>query len=279
MLRTTYAADDDGEPQPTVHDDLTPGWATHDLSELSERARRLRLEVLAQREFGAAVRPERRCAAAHHAGAHRTPTEHVMLLVAHHIAWDDGCWQVFFADLTRAYSGDAACAAAAPARAGRRCRRRRSRLLARGDGRLRPSRWNFPGPTGRRSRRTSGRSAPRCDCPPRPSTRVTALARDTGATPYMVLLAAFGALIHRYTHADDFLVATPVLNRGADPTTSSATTATPSRCACARSAARLPRAGGRRPATPRSAPSPTSASTSTGWCASSTPTAATAPSG
>ena len=31
----------------------------------------------------------------------------------------------------------------------------------------------------------------------------------------MVLLAAFGALIHRYTHADDFLVATPVLNRGA----------------------------------------------------------------
>ena len=31
----------------------------------------------------------------------------------------------------------------------------------------------------------------------------------------MVLLAAFGALVHRYTHADDFLVATPVLNRGA----------------------------------------------------------------
>src|SRR5438309_6010460 len=31
----------------------------------------------------------------------------------------------------------------------------------------------------------------------------------------MVLLAAFGALIHRYTHTDDFLVAAPVLNRGA----------------------------------------------------------------
>ena len=28
-----------------------------------------------------------------------------MLLVAHHIAWDDGSWQVFFADLTRAYTG------------------------------------------------------------------------------------------------------------------------------------------------------------------------------
>src|SRR5580693_2566414 len=31
----------------------------------------------------------------------------------------------------------------------------------------------------------------------------------------MVLMAAFGALVHRYTHASDFLVATPVLNRGA----------------------------------------------------------------
>ena len=46
--------------------------------------------------------------------------------------------------------------------------------------------------------------------------RVTTLAKDSGATPYMVLLAAFGALIHRYTHSDDFLVAAPVLNRTAD---------------------------------------------------------------
>ena len=45
--------------------------------------------------------------------------------------------------------------------------------------------------------------------------RVAALARETGCTPYMVLLAVFGALIHRYTHADDFLVAAPVLNRDA----------------------------------------------------------------
>ncbi len=33
----------------------------------------------------------------------------------------------------------------------------------------------------------------------------------------MVLLAAFGALIHRYTHSDDFLVAAPVLNRDRRP--------------------------------------------------------------
>ena len=45
--------------------------------------------------------------------------------------------------------------------------------------------------------------------------RTAALAREIRATPYMVLLAAFGTLVNRYTHADDFLVATPVLNRGA----------------------------------------------------------------
>ncbi|HEY9264267.1 MAG TPA: amino acid adenylation domain-containing protein, partial [Mycobacterium sp.] len=42
---------------------------------------------------------------------------------------------------------------------------------------------------------------------------VTDLANEAGATPYAVLLAVFGALVHRYSHVDDFLVATPVLNR------------------------------------------------------------------
>src|ERR1700739_478474 len=46
--------------------------------------------------------------------------------------------------------------------------------------------------------------------------RVAAIARKTGCTPYMVLVAAFGVLVHRYTHSDDFLVATPVLNRHAE---------------------------------------------------------------
>ena len=53
VLRTTYRADENGEPRATVHDDMGPAWAVHDLSDKSERARALRLEVLAQREFGA----------------------------------------------------------------------------------------------------------------------------------------------------------------------------------------------------------------------------------
>ncbi|PRC62717.1 hypothetical protein C6A85_01595, partial [Mycobacterium sp. ITM-2017-0098] len=59
-------------------------------------------------------------------------------------------------------------------------------------------------PTGWRSQRTSLRlGADVAD-------RVTVMANEAGATPYAVLLAVFGVLVHRYSHADDFLVATPV---------------------------------------------------------------------
>lgn len=216
ILRTTYQADENGEPRATLHDNLAPGWATHDLSDKSERARKLRLEVLAQREFGTAFdlssdSPLRITL------IKTGPAEHVMLLVAHHIAWDDGSWRVFFTDLTRAYSGETlpetprATAVAADTtdedleywRA----------VMANP-----PEPLELPGPSGSvvpttfRSQRSTLR------LPADTVEKAAALARDTGATPYMVLLAAFAALINRYTHTDDFLVATPVLNRDTDET-------------------------------------------------------------
>jgi mycobactin peptide synthetase MbtE len=213
VLRTTYALDGDGDPRATVHPDLSPGWAEHDLSDLSERARRLRLEVLAQREFAApfdlTTDPPLRITVV------RTgPGEHVMLLVAHHIAWDDGSWRVFFKDLTRAYTGAALGAEQRPTD---------TRDADTTDVDLEywrsvladpPEPLELPGPTGSavptswRSLRSIARLGPDT------VERVVVLARDTGSTPYMVLLATFGALIERYTHTDDFLVATPVLNRG-----------------------------------------------------------------
>lgn len=214
LLRTTYAADENGEPQAVLHDDLSPAWAFHDLSAMSERARGLRLEVLAQREFGrsfdlSADSPLRitlvRLAA----------DEHMMLLVAHHIAWDDGSWRVFFGDLTAAYGGaDLGPTPRPPAPAADTGEEDLAHWRAVMTDPPEP--LELPGPTGSaiptgfRSQRTSLALAPETVA------RVSALARDTGATPYMVLLAAFGALINRYTHTDDFLVASPVLNRGTD---------------------------------------------------------------
>lgn len=213
VLRTTYQTDADGEPQLAVHDELRPGWAEHDLSGLSDHARGLRLEVLAQREFTTSF--DLTADAPLRITVVRTAaSEHVMLLVAHHIAWDDGSWRVFFTDLTRAYEGEelhpvTPSAAAWPDTENEDLTYWRTTLANP------PEPLELPGPNGStvptnwRSQRTTVRlSDDTID-------RTVALARETGATPYMVLLAAFGALVHRYTHADDFLVATPVLNRGA----------------------------------------------------------------
>ena len=217
VLRTTYHVDADGEPQPVVQDDLTPAWAEHDVSELPPEARRLRLEVLAQREFSApfdlsADAPLRITIA-------RTGrAELVMLLTAHHIAWDDASWRVFFDDLTRAYRDGAARRAASTAAPAVATDDDEDLRYWRGVMVDPPEPLELPGPHGsavpsswRAARRTITLEAEILDA-------VGALARDTGATPYMVLLAAFSALLLRYTHTDDFLVAVPVLNRGSgDP--------------------------------------------------------------
>jgi mycobactin peptide synthetase MbtE len=103
VLRTTYYTDHDGELHAVTHADLRPGWAEHDLSALAPQARRLRLEVLAQREFARpfdlAADPPLRITV-----VRVGQDEVVLLLTAHHIAWDDGSWSVFFSELTGAYT-------------------------------------------------------------------------------------------------------------------------------------------------------------------------------
>ncbi|WP_077103551.1 non-ribosomal peptide synthetase [Mycobacterium terramassiliense] len=213
ILRTTYALSDQGDPRPVVHDDLPPGWAEQDLTGLSEHARRLRLEVLAQREFGApfdlSTDAPLRITVVRTAAA-----EHVLLLVAHHIAWDDGSWRVFFSDLTRAYQGvplEPHRRSAAPGPDTSEADLDYWRAVMADP----PEPLELPGPAGTRVPTTWRAARTTLRLSADTAERVTATARDTGCTPYMVLLAAFGALVHRYTHCDDFLVAAPVLNRGA----------------------------------------------------------------
>lgn len=210
ILRTTYRSVD-GEPRPVRHDELAPGWAEHDLSALGEQARGLRLEVLAQRAFTAPFElssdaPLRLTLVK--IGA----AEHVLLLTAHHIAWDDASWRVFFADLTHAYVHED-LAPRPLAQAATSDNDDADVAYWRTVMADPPEPLELPGPHGsvvptqwRAERCTTRLDAPTVEA-------VTALAREAGATPYMVLLAAFSALLHRYTHAGDFLVAAPVLNR------------------------------------------------------------------
>ncbi|MDT5253410.1 MAG: mycobactin peptide synthetase MbtE, partial [Mycobacterium sp.] len=114
MLRTIYQTDGAGDPYPVIRDDLRPGWAEHDLSGLAEQARRLRLEVLAQRQFGQPF-DLTKDSPLRIATVRVSADELILLLTAHHIAWDDGSWAPFFTDLTRAYT-DADSTAGPPAR-------------------------------------------------------------------------------------------------------------------------------------------------------------------
>jgi mycobactin peptide synthetase MbtE len=214
VLRTTYDTDSAGDPYPVIRDDLRPHWAEHDLSGLAEQARQLRLEVLAQRQFRQPFDLTRDSPLRIEAA--RVGADELMLLfTAHHIAWDDGSWAPFFTDLVHAYTDDeltgpATSVAGDPVRSSDEDLAYWRSLMT-----DLPEPLELPGPSGsvvpstwRAQRATSQLSGETVD-------RAAALARETGATPYMVLMAAFGALVHRYTHASDFLVATPVLNRGA----------------------------------------------------------------
>jgi mycobactin peptide synthetase MbtE len=215
LLRTTYRTDGDGDPHPVIRDDLRPAWAEHDLSALTDQPRRLRLEVLAQRQFQqpfdlAKDSPLRVTAV-------RMGLEELMLLLtAHHIAWDDGSWAPFFTDLTRAYVDPGTTGAGTSAPVGitdasdnldEDLAYWRSLMtdlpepleLPGPNGSVVPSTWRAQRAATRLSADTIGRAA--------------TLGRQTGATPYMVLMAALGALLHRYTQSTDFLIAAPVLNR------------------------------------------------------------------
>ena len=258
-----------------------PGWAAaRPGRSSSEHARRLRLEVLAQREFAAPF--DLSADAPLRITLVRTGAdEHIMLLVAHHIAWDDGS---LAGVLRRSHPCLHRCRPR-PDAAGRLPRSRVDTTPDLAYWRTvmtdPPEPLELPGPTGSAVPDQLALAAHRrCACPPTPPQRVSRLARDTGATPYAVLLAVFGALLHRYTHSRRL----PGGDPGAQPRRRHRrrigyygnTVAMRLR---PQSVDDVPRAADRRPATPRSARSPISASTSTGWCASSTPTAATAPSG
>jgi len=68
-------------------------------------------------------------------------------------------------------------------------------------------------------RTTRGSTLP-CQLSPETSQAVREYCRREGVTPFMVLLAAFQVLLHRYSGQDDFAVGVPVANRGRPETES-----------------------------------------------------------
>ncbi|WP_378737101.1 amino acid adenylation domain-containing protein [Nocardia brasiliensis] len=218
ILRTTYGADHEGEPYQVFHEGTALVWTSHDLRDLPEQGRERRIEVLARREFSRpfdlSAEPPLRVTLV------RTGAEEfVLVLVVHHICWDDDSWAVFFAELNAAYNGDREIAGEpaqfvavevldAPAAA-------TTEDIGYWRDTLRPlpEPLQLPGSAAALPSKLAERRS--TELPVDLLDRVEAFARARSATPFMVLLAAFDALIQRYTAAADFLVSVPVTDRRA----------------------------------------------------------------
>ncbi|MDT5174077.1 MAG: mycobactin peptide synthetase MbtE, partial [Mycobacterium sp.] len=104
ILRTGYGVDTGGEPRQLFPDDLQISWRTEDLADLTDEDRQRRIEALARAEFGKPFDLTNELPL--RVTLIRTGTdESVLLLVVHHISWDDESWAIFFSGLSAAYRG------------------------------------------------------------------------------------------------------------------------------------------------------------------------------
>ncbi len=217
ILRTVYGVDSEGEPYQVISGDVEIGWPTVDLTEFPEAERARRSEALARAEFGrpfdlATDLPLRTTL------IHSGTGESVLLLVIHHICWDDDCWAVFSAELSAAYNGDRRLGDAPQFVAAEVLQTAAESTVADVGywaDTLRPAPEPLPLP-GLAATRPS-RDAERLSrvMSPELFDKVQEFAQRQSATPFMVLLAAFGVLVRRYTGTQDFLVSVPVTGRRA----------------------------------------------------------------
>ncbi|WP_238009492.1 amino acid adenylation domain-containing protein [Dactylosporangium sp. AC04546] len=209
ILRTTYRLTDDGQVTQVVHDDLPAAFDRHDVS--ADRVDEL-CRALAAAPFDLSSDSPLRVRL-----VVTGPQTSTLVVVAHHIAWDDTTSEIFFRELMAAYPRPGRDLGpvrqyADVARAAEQAAHGRPDGLAYWRDQLAalPEPLELPMLTG--ADLTVGADQTR---PLRPGAARTVrdLARRDGATTFMVLLAAVTALLHRYTGADDLVVGAPVVNR------------------------------------------------------------------
>lgn len=213
VLRTVYGVDSAGEPYQLFVEEFEVPWTAVDLTDLTGDAQDRQVRALVDSEFGrpfdlAADRPLR--VTLLRLGAE----DFVVLLVVHHICWDDNSWEVFFAELSEYYhgrpiQGDApqfmvVSAATEPSSEADLGYWRQALTPL-------PDQLELPGAASTYSSRAARRLA--VPMPAETAARIEEFAREHSATPFMVLLAAFGVLVHRYTGSRDFVTAIPVAER------------------------------------------------------------------
>lgn len=227
ILRTVYRLTDDGTGDgqsrvvQVVQDQFTAPYDVCDVRDLDEAARAARVGELARavagQPFDLATDPPLRVRLIRTGEASST-----LVVVAHHIVWDDGTSAVFFGqlmdDYRRLLSGERVVARRSPrqyadvALGSHGAAGVDDSALAHWRDELTPlpELLDLPGISGGAGGAGQERSHPMREGTGR---RVREIARREGASTFMVLFAAVSALLHRYTGAREFLVGAPVVNR------------------------------------------------------------------
>ncbi|WP_330284539.1 amino acid adenylation domain-containing protein [Streptomyces sp. NBC_00588] len=226
VLRTRYPATDDGVPEQVVDPAAQVHFGTIDLGELSEAEQERQAVELARRESATAFD----LTADHPLRAlliRRSDQDHTLVLTVHHIAWDGGTFNALSRDLSALYRAATTNTPAGleplPLQYADFARWQRGtwtgeRLAGHLDhwrAALVPPPRPLALPTDApRSARPTARGDRRFHTfAPDVTERLTAFARNTGATPFMVLLAGLSALLHRVTGATDIPVGSAVMSR------------------------------------------------------------------
>ncbi|CAM4380198.1 Dimodular nonribosomal peptide synthase [Mycobacterium basiliense] len=216
ILRTIYGVDSEGEPYQVISDNVEITWHGHDLTPLPGKDRERQIETVARVEFGTPFDLTKDLPV--RVTLLRTGTDDfVLLLAVHHICWDDDSWGIFFEELSAAYNGRQLSGTAAQYVAVEVLETSAEPSIAdvgywADTLRPAPEPLELPGAaaahqTRQAKRRTRALAADLF-------ARVEDFARQRSASPFMVLLAAFGVLVRRYTGASDFLISVPVTDRG-----------------------------------------------------------------
>lgn len=225
ILRTTFPAID-GRPVAYVAPTVELNVRDIDLSDLAIEVREARAREVALEEYH---RPFdlARGPLFHIALLKLSAQEHILLLTMHHIIADGGSLAVFLRELAELYvrlsSGQPPALAPLPIQYSDFARWQ-EQWLEGGERERQLAFWretlasapmtldlptDHPRPpilTSRGAAETRTISASLADA-------IRAVSAQEGVTPFMTLLAAFQALLHRYTGQDDLLIGTPVSNR------------------------------------------------------------------
>ena len=223
-LRATVRATDAG-PVHAIRPPAPVPLPVDDLGALPTHEREARADALcaqeAERPFDLARGPLLRARLLRLA-----PDDHLLLLCVHHVAFDERSWEVVLKEISSCYHDLAEGrepALAPPALQHGDHAAWQRRRFEEGAMEAHLEAWRarlegvppleLPADRPRPARPTFRGGHARFTLPAPVAARLDAIAREHGATPFMVLLAAFEAFLHRRSGQEDFAVAAPHAGR------------------------------------------------------------------